>query len=981
MRLVVLLILLFTIPLYAEKNKDLCYSIQIGSFYNSTFEDIKKLSFPKECKIVKKAKAYAIVCECDTEANIRKKLPFYKKNVPDAFLTKTKIEHSLNAPAKKDVVLKTEKKSETLNELMYKVFIYNSDLKNAQKVARKALKQNPKDLKWRKYLADALSWSGRSEEAFKHYIYIYNVDKERKTLKHSSKRYGSYDKYFMLLGKIFSNPKDENSIEQFIKEAEKLGNSKEAISALDKLYFKTKSAIALKKSAKLCYRLGMKKEAIARFKVLEREKLLDIETAMILSRIFFEQKSFNRSLQALLSVEYLAKRQNKEYWYLLSDIYSYLKKDDKAAKVLRALCIKSECRKYDYDKLISYYIEKDREFALEISLKAFNELREKSYFFSFAQINLELKKPNKIIKIINSLNKKEEKAYKKLPLFWLIVASVNDQLGFVDKTLFSYQKALSLDPKSTEILSQYSWFLMAKNRSIELQNIIKTIQMRAKEDKKLYILAAAINYKLNKREKARQYYLMALNNEPDNIDLNLDYANLLIILGDKAQADKITKNIYNKLQAQMKKEPKLLKVKQFLKHYLRASIYFIPYSNYKELMKHARRTLDKESYINFNIAWKLYTSDSDYVLYLSKKLKEPELWLQTYLTIQSNDTYAMRELLYRYGTILPLEDKISINLKTKQIAMARKNIFEGLEETPQNKSLYRTKYEIDTKYGNRLNSEIGYENQGDLKRTYVKIDNLHHFTGRYYVGSSLHYGENRSNSYDIADDNKTNSTAKLWLKMLMNNGYIEAGGGFRDNYPQYFFNLHNNLTNKLSIKLELEKNKLATETINLRLNGKKDYASIGAKYQFNNRFSFEAEASNSNYKLHEGDSLGSGSRYYFQTQQKIKFSYPDILFREYISIANFRDKGIENLPQNYLQGGIGMQIGMSALNRYSGSLKPYLDISTAYHNHFGLSFAGELGISGKFIGSDYLNLSLNYNRLASTNDELWLLKLNHSYLY
>jgi hypothetical protein len=182
--------------------------------------------------------------------------------------------------------------------------------------------------------------------------------------------------------------------------------------------------------------------------------------------------------------------------------------------------------------------------------------------------------------------------------------------------------------------------------------------------------------------------------------------------------------------------------------------------------------------------------------------------------------------------------------------------------------------------------------------------------------------------------------------------------------------------------LEFEKSKNANETLDLRLKGKKDYSAMGIRYQFNQRLAFEAEASNSNYKWQKGDTLGNSQRYNIQMQQKIKFSYPDILFREYLTIANFNDKGIKELPDNYIEGGLGVQIGMGSLKRYSSSWRPYADLSTSYHDTFGLSFAGQFGVCGKFIGDDYLNLSLNYSRSAvDKNEELWLLKLTHSYLY
>ncbi len=996
-----LFILLSVSKLQSYQAEDYCYSIQVGSFNNASLNDIKKLSFPKSCQIIKQKNRYVIKCECDTEKNIRKRLINYQKSIPGSFLTKTekRFFKKMGNRDKKNIKTtqkssyrkpykpkKQAKKSETLTELMYKVFIYNNDLKNAKKVAYSALKRDPKNLMWRKYLADVLSANGQSKEAFKHYMYIYNKTKTKKTLNLKVEGYGTYDKYFMLLGKIFSNPKDQKSIEKFVKTAEKLGNSKEALSTLDKLYNQTKSVNALKMSANLHLILGNKKEAIKRFKILEKAKLLDLKTAMTLSRIFFGEKKFHESLNSLLSVKHLAKRKDKEYWSLLVDVYAYLKEDEKAAKLLRALCSTSTCKKGEYDKLISFYSDKDRDkdFALQISLKAFQELRDSSYFFSLSKMSLEKKDTQTPLNIINSFTQEESREYRKLPLFWLIIASLNNQLGDTKKAISSYKKALMLDPNSLEILTQYSWFLLSKNQAKELKTVISLIQNRVKREKKLYILAAAINYKLNNIQNAYKYYIKAIESEPKNIDLKLDFANLLIAMGRKEYANKITKEVYQNLQYKMKQKPELLKEKQFLKQYLRSSIYFIPAPNYQQVMNYAKNILDKETYINLDIAWKLYTKDDEYVAYLSKQLKEPELWLKSYLTMRSNNKYAMQDLLYHYGAILPIEDKINMELKTKQIGLARRDTFIALQKNPQSQSLYQTKYNIDTEYGNKINSEVGYENQGDLKRSYIKIKNLQHISDRYYLGSSLEYAKNSANNIILSKEERDETTASLWLKMLMNDGYMEAGGAYTDGFtkrPKYFFNLYSKLNNRLNIKLELEKNKIANESVPLRLRGQKDYSSLGIRYQFDKRLSIQAQASASSYKLQKGTTLGSSQRYNIEMQQKIKFSYPDILFREYLTIADFTDKGMKYLPDDYIEGGVGVHIGMSALNRYSSNWKPYADLSTTYNNGFGLSFSGQIGMSGRFIGDDYLNLSLNYSSSSSSDEELWLMKLTHSYLY
>ncbi len=993
-----LCIFLFNVNLYAKSTDDICYSIQIGSFNNSSPSLIKQqLLKEKGCLIIpKKENGYTIKCECGLEQEVRKKLPYYKKIVPGAFLTKVRKETFTKEESKKSnsekssidkpkTLNKKSKNKESLNELIYKVFIYNNDLKNAQKIAKNELKQNPNNLAWRKRLADALSWSGKQKEALKHYMFIYEQNKQKKLENSFSQIYGSYDTYFNLLNDIYINPNDTKKIDQFLKVSLKLGITKNAIAYLDKVYQKTKNPNILKKCAQYYYKLGESDNALKYLKILEKKRLLDIKSAIIMSRIYFEQKDFSSSLQALIDVKHLAKNRDSEYWYLLSDLYSYVKQDNKSAEILKKYCLKNSCRKQDYDKLISFYATKDKEYVSKISLKTWKQFKDSAYFFAFAKSNLQNKKTKIVIKQLNKLSVNERKNYEKEPLYWLILASIYEESNNIKKAILSYEKALFLDPSSNEILSQYGWFLMKHDQPDKLKEVITKIEKRSQNDQNLYILAAAINYKLNRIKKSYLYYKKALRINPDNIDLKLDFANLLMIMGKKEESLKVKKEVYSTLQNKLRENSNILKNKNFLLAYLRASIYFIPAENYMMLMKYAKKVLDKKTYLDIKISWKLYTGSDEYVKYLSRKLKNPELWLKIHLALKNNDTLKMRELLYHYGSILPKEAKINALIQTKQISKAKKEIFEALDETPENKSLYKTKYDIDTQYSNKISLEAGYENQQTFEHPYIKIKNTHHISNSYYIKSTLHYAKNISDEFQLTDKESNDISALFGLKKLSKNGYFEIGGGFIENHSsnfQYFFNLYNNITKNLSVNIALHKNKYADETTQLRIEGEKDQANFGFKYQFNSRLAFKTQISSSKYRLHTGESLGNGGKYHIEAQQKIKFGYPDILFTEYLSIANFsNDNFKELLPKDYLQGGVGLHIGKSAIQHYNTKWRPYADLSAAYHNLFGIVFGGQLGISGKFFGTDRLNLSINYNRSATDDNALWLLKLTHSYLY
>ncbi len=611
-----------SVNLHSSLLDDKCYGIQIGSFgaYSAAKKEKEKYSFKNECRIVSKKNRFSVICECKDEERIRKKLPSYKRFVPTAFLTKQKKEYFFKKKRRKEASKKSEsslkplKKDKNLNELMYKVFIYNNDLKNAKYIAKNALALNPNDLLWRKRLADILSWSGKQKEAFKHYDYIFEKQKRRSELSNQVFKYGSYDRYFKQLGKIYEDPKDIKKIEDFIEIAKSLGIAKEALSALYEAYKKTKSGAILQKCAQFSYELGDKELSLKYLNILKNKKELGVKSAILLSKILFEKKEFSSSLKALLSVEKIAKKDDKEYWRLLSDLYSYTKQNRKSAEILRTLCTENSCKKSDYDRLISFYSQKDSDFVSKISLKAYREFKDISYFLSFCRSNLQLKRFDIVKKMIAKLPQKEKKIYEKEPLYWLMSASLYENQN-PKKAIFSFKKALNLDPDSSEILARYGWFLIKNDDAKNLKEILAKIEKKARSEHDLPILAAAINYKLNRIKKAYFYYKKALRIEPKNDDLKLDFSDFLMSVSKKSQALRIKREIYENLQKKAKKNPNLLKNKKFLTTYLRSSIYFISADDYNQLLHDAKSFLDQKSYLELEISWRVYNGDDDYVKY------------------------------------------------------------------------------------------------------------------------------------------------------------------------------------------------------------------------------------------------------------------------------------------------------------------------------------------------------------------------------
>ncbi len=965
----VFVLFFLAISLFANSG---CYSIQIASFFKTLLKDIKKENFPKECRIAKNKKGYSILCECEkSKEDALKKLHFYKKFSKGAFIVKSYFESSDKNETKKNPSLK---------ELFYDVFIYTGDLKNAYKVIKKALKENPSNLLWRRRLADVLLWMGKQREAFREYKELYRkkksleLEKIVEKLSISTKDYK--DAYEIYKKRFLQNPTKEN-MDKFVYVAEKLGRLQDCAKSLDEVYKKRRDAKILKKSADLYFLLQKPNEAKERFLLLYRYGFLDTKEALNLAKILFFQKNYPLAMEVLKQSAKRASIKDKDFWKSVSLFYLLLGKKKSGMEVLKRVCLENRCQKDDYQKLISYYFDKNASLTSKISLKAFRERGDLSFLFAFVKEKIKNKKPKEALEIINSLDENQKEKFQKNALFWLMEAKIYEALKKRSALKF-YKEALKRDPESIEILGQYAFYLITSNNLKELKKVLSILDVKEEEDLRVDVLKAMINYKLGKFKRALYFYKKALKKSLYDEDLQINYALLLIDSGEKRRGLKLLREIFQKEKKELKKNPLLYEDRKFIKRYLRVALYFLNSSFYENLLKKSKKVLTKEEYDEFLSSFLAYKKQDERLKFLVNRVENPKVWLRFYLLLKQKEPVSLKEFLYSHAFLLPPQGRIEVLRDLKQIGEAKERAFRALEQSPKNRDIYKLKYELDTKYANRFQTSLGYEKRGDLKERYLKVSNLSHLMGRYYLGAMLDYIKGKYVS--VFDEYRV----RVWLKILQNSGYFTLQAGYRnikkEGYWQYFTSFYKNLK-RVSFLLKAGKNAVSNESIDLLLKAKKDYASLLLDYLISNRLSFSLFGKFNKYYLKEGQYLGNGGKITLNLKEKIKTSYPSISLREFITFAKFKDEGVLNLPKDYKEGGVGILIGDNT-DPVSYSWRPYLAFLLLQNSLYGFSYQAKIGASGRFLGDDNLDLSLSFSQSSfDSNDRLWLFEFKHNLIY
>ncbi len=963
----VFILMIFITSLFS---KNLCYTIQIASFSKTPLNDIKKEKFPKKCQIVKTKKGYAIRCECEKKKDdILRKLSFYKKYSPDAFITKDEsFEKNENRT-----------KEASLEELIYEVFIYNGDLKNAYKVVKKVLKKKPFDTLWRKRLADILLWSGKSKEALKEYMKIYKKEKNKKledTILKLSISTKNYKEAFKIYKKrVLKNPTDKN-IDTLTSLCEKLGELRRCADILDRVYKKTRDPDILRKDARIYFELEDLKAAKKRYLLLYRYSLLKPKDAFSLAWILFLEKKDKEALSVLKSTAKRVSLEDVKFWRKLSRFYEFLGDEKSSMEILKRVCLQNGCEKEDYSKLIRYYLKKDKKFALKMALKAFRQKGDLAFLLVFAKEKIKEKRAKDVLKILNSLSKEREDEFKENPSFWLLKGEIYNALGKRDAFRF-YEEALKRDPSSIEILSKYAFYLISANNIRKLKNILLIIEAKGKIDSRSAVLAAMINYRLGNYKKAIFYYKKALKNNLSNQNLKIDYAYLLIASGKRREGLSLLRDIFQEDRKRLKKNPSLYKNREFLKRYLREALFFLNSPSYLSLLKRAKKVLSKSEYINLKSSFLAYKNKEERVKFLIRDLQDVQTWLKLYLSLKDEDSMKLRELLYRYFSILPPKGKIEALIKSFQIGEAKSEAFRALENSSNNFEVYKLKYDLDERYSNRFITSFGYEKREGLNRKYIEISNILHLIGRYYIGFLANAA--RGEYYSVFDEYR----AKMWIKILQERGYLDIGAGYRDvneGYKNLFLQLYRKISKKASFKFKASKGEIAKETRDLFVNGNKDSLSFDLNYLLSPKISLLLSAKRDRY-FSNNIFLGKGEIASISFRENLSSVYPDISFREYFTVARFKGDNLKDL-KNYTQGGGEILIGDNFLGKISSPWRAFLKLGVFENSLYGFGYLAKIASSGRFLGDDNLMLSLAYNRSSfASNDELWLFELKHTYLY
>jgi len=865
-----------------------------------------------------------------------------------------------------------EKDKDVLKEIL-KVYLAKGDLERAYTLVERGIDLYPDDLELKKQAGDIALWKSSPETAFKYYLEYYSKTKSPKIRDKLLALAIGLKKYFVAK-ELLEDEIKRGNYEKATELAEiyaHLGEPEKAITLLRELYRRKKTADLLKKIIQIELSLNDIEGAIKDLEQLMKVGDLDVDEALEFAYLLYVNKQYDKALEILKTVKSKATAENVDYWTTLSDLAWDLNEKETAIESSMFLYKIGRARDIDIERLIYNYAEKKDYKNLERFAKLlWKKNKSPNYLHYYLTALYEQGRYKDVLKTIASLDEDMLNTIKNKGHFWGLYANSLVKLGKVEDAVKVYEMALKYNPDSKDILSSYLWLLIDTKQTAKLDKYLRKYKHLAYRDKNFTFLYGVAYTVLQNSLQAKPYLKRLIDEDPNNIDYLLLYADAVDLAGETEIAEKYRFKIWKQLNAKLKENPELIKDRKFLKDYLRLAIMFAPATEIQKIMKVAEKRLTKRDLNSVKITWYLARREYDKAKELIKKRIGVEPWMELSVALSEYDKDEMQRLLSKKAKALPIRDRVEAARATGNVGKAKALAFDGLEKNRKDWRLYKQYKELVEDFNSKVKTEI---KRTDRSIPITELKTEARFNTHKNLLVSVGNQERFNPSSGGGLKNLPTESRKTYLKVTEKDDQkkitVEVGqrtGVKNTTYGKIQVDKY--LGNEVSGSVKVSKNEETDESLYLLYGGKKDSFKVGFTYSPTPFNYLTGSVERNKYFSLDGKDIGSGTIFDLQLTHKFRLGYPDFTVSLYGRKGIFsenEDKGIINkisvyanpqvLPVSYHEGGVVFSFGEYKRKTFNKSWKPYMSTSLSINDVYGLGY----GLSGGLTGSPFLNGDLS----------------------
>jgi len=994
--------------------KEVCYSVQIKSATKSqsSLNTLLHVDYPYGCKVMEFSNSFAVRCGCyDDFSQVQKKYKSLKKEYRNAQLANTYKYRFENGHEVAKVYTKKQKVTNSDQELrlILQVFLYKSDLKSAYKVADIGVHTYPNSYYWNQKMAQVAQWNNKLAQSMQYlkkaYALSANPDIEDKLIDYGTASF-QYEEIEPLVVSRLKRDHSEKNINLMIFVYKKIGVPEKILTILDEEYKQDpKNTLFLTKALQISLEMGSLEDAQRYVRLIESHEPYSKEDAALLARYYYIKRDIPKSYDVLLHAR---KDDNEKFEHIIkfyelkSDLGWYLQKNLEAAEASKELMKRDKARLVDYERISFVYKESNPTLAVKAVRDGFKKYHLSYLFYSYANDAINMQKFDELRDLMKQVSK-DNPAFSKEALFWIIKAKVYGHYKLRDKEEEALLKALELAPNSYQVKVSLLWHFVDISDNYKLKILLMNLEEDDKLDESLYFPMASAYFYLNNINRASYYTQKILYSGSQTADMK-EFKFLQASIYQLQNKEDAYKRLIREITQTMKKNaqenPRLWENPQFLSIYLRAVMNVMENKKFEKLLKKYKHFLHRQDYneISYSYALKIHAIDKSRKIY--NKTKHKEIWLQFSNVLLFTNHSKIENMLSQYLATLSTGDAIVSAQDDGQIALAQSLNFEAYDKNSYSQNLYVQQLDLVKKRNGLFNAKISFYNRNPLLQKYFTMKNQNYIEDGLYLYTGFSYFINSSlNLSTLVNVPRTTSEALVGLKQVYEKGYIGLDVSYHDNLATYLsYSLYGsyNITDRITLNLLLGKAVNTSESTQLYLAGKKDTITPHFQYRIVPSTLIDIDYEHNKYYSSDDVYIGRGDYARFIVSKIFKSGYPDINIGLYYDRGLYQEldtkKGVLDtlqvkktniLPRDFYNYGLNFSYGMINSDIYTRVWRGFFETSISYNSDIeNYTYSINCGMGGKVYHQDHLVIGANYtesvNGIGGTIFEIYL---NYKFLY
>lgn len=426
------------------------------------------------------------------------------------------------------------------------------DVKLALQAAQNHARLQPEDWGQREQLARIYEWNGMPEQALRQWRKLIDRKPTKKSLRHTRflaaalYDYATVQSILDKTGRRRALAADELSL--LVSTYEQRGYPGAGVKYLQQYVRRQpKQRGAWLGIAYLQERMQDLQGALVSWRQIDRRFGLSVQESRTVAGLLWSLDDTAGALQILQKAAPNAAADDDTFWRLLAQIAWQEEEDLVAMQALRkAIKSPADVSQQEADILLLIQDETATDLQLQVAQKSWQRFRQPHYLLAQMQLAQTLKRWD-VLQLALDEARDHSDLFADNVQYWLLKAAFAEHNGRTERAQNAYLQALQLSGDSGEVTQSFLWFLLNSNQQDKLARYLRKWRSLAQQDARLWSVYAAATSKLGRHSEALRWYGRLVQEDADDINTLVAYADTLESAGRAPAAWRLRKHIYAKL--------------------------------------------------------------------------------------------------------------------------------------------------------------------------------------------------------------------------------------------------------------------------------------------------------------------------------------------------------------------------------------------------------------------------------------------------